>query len=283
MSKKSVGSENQDITITSIPVIMRKFHLIFGIKINDLSDQELRQMIFGWLSGNEAKTIVTPNPEFFLLSKKDKEFCEFLKKSDLSLPDGVGLVYAVAALTDSFLKYRHTGVDAVDLLVSTGVKIVFVGAHPEIAKAAVVKLKNKCPSANIITVNPGIVSSDGTPPPEIINEIAAAKPQILAVVLGQGKQEKFIAKVLPNLPSVRIAIGVGGALDMIAGFHPRAPFLMRQMGLEWLWRLFLEPKRWPRIFRAVFVFPADVVWATLQKHCFWRACLRVALVLIKRK
>lgn len=256
---------------------------IFDIKISDLSPIELDRLIFSWLKGDQPKTIVTPNPEFILLARQDKEFVQLLNRADLSLPDGVGLEYAVAALTDSFLKNRHTGVDTLERLAGSGASLALVGGQTNIAEQASRQLQKKFLTTNIIVVDPGDISNGGTPSESTIKNLQQAAPAILAVALGQGKQEKFIAKILPHLPSVRIAIGIGGALDMLAGRLPRAPHFMRQIGLEWLWRLLIEPKRWPRIFRAVIVFPAAVVWTTKTEHRFWRACLRVTTILVKRK
>jgi len=250
-------------------------HHLFDLQFHDLSDQELSQTISDYLNGDKPKAIVTPNPEFFLLARHDQEFKQLLNQADLALPDGVGLKYAVAALTDQKLEHRHTGVDTLEYLASTGARLALVGGKKEVAEKAVEKLEDKFPNADIVIIDPGKIPEDGTPTTELIEEIKQKAPKILAVALGQGKQEKFIAKILPELPSVRIAIGIGGALDMISGLRPRAPMFMRQIGLEWLWRLFIEPKRWRRIFRATVVFPIIVISATITEHRFWKACHNV--------
>ena len=93
----------------------------------------------------------------------------------------------------------------------------------------------------------------------LLSRINSARPIILFVAFGQGKQEKWIFHHLDLLPSVRVAIGVGGALDFIAGEIKRAPVWLQKIGWEWLYRLTQEPKRWPRIINAVVVFPALVI------------------------
>ena len=82
-------------------------------------------------------------------------------------------------------------------------------------------------------------------------------------------------EVLSAFPDVRVAIGVGGALEMLGGVLPRAPEAWRNRGLEWLWRLGLEPRRFVRIARAVLVFPTVVALATLKQKKFLSACRRV--------
>ena len=74
------------------------------------------------------------------------------------------------------------------------------------------------------------------------------------VAFGHGKQEKWIAQNLRDLPSVKIAMGVGGAFDFISGHVKRAPKFMRRIGLEWVWRLILQPCRVGRILKATIVF-----------------------------
>ena len=89
------------------------------------------------------------------------------------------------------------------------------------------------------------------------------KPDILFVAFGHGKQEKWINEYLRDLPSVKIAMGVGGAFDYLSGQTSRAPLWMRKIGLEWLYRLIREPKRLKRIWRAVIIFPIYFVKSAL--------------------
>ncbi len=89
---------------------------------------------------------------------------------------------------------------------------------------------------------------------DLTERIAATTPDVLFVALGHGKQERWIRDHLSRLPSVKIAIGVGGALDYYSGRKRRAPGFFRTLHLEWLWRLCSEPRRAFRIFEATFVF-----------------------------
>ncbi len=94
---------------------------------------------------------------------------------------------------------------------------------------------------------------------EVINEISTHTPRFIFVALGHGKQELWIAKNIHLLPENSIVIGVGGSFALLSGTIKRAPCFMRKIGLEWLWRLIKEPQRFPRIFRAVIVFPIKVL------------------------
>ena len=90
--------------------------MILGIPIHDIDEVNLLLRLREWLLGKEQKLVVTPNPEFMLLAQKDAHFRDILKQADLSLPDGVGLRFAAAALTDTYLHFRHTGVDTLERL-----------------------------------------------------------------------------------------------------------------------------------------------------------------------
>ena len=76
---------------------------------------------------------------------------------------------------------------------------------------------------------------------------------------GAPDQEYFLESLRGRSESVRLVMGVGGAFDFLTGKLPRAPRVFRVIGLEWLWRLFLQPSRWKRIWRAVVVFPIAVI------------------------
>lgn len=252
-------------------------HRILDIPIDDVSDIELDQTLTKWAMGNTAKLIITPNPEFLLLSRRDESFKSILQKSDLSLPDGVGLRFAVAALTDQTLEHRQTGVDLVERLMhiatKTGKHLVVVDGFDRSAELSRFRFEQQFPGIHLSVFQPGSISNSVSD--ELVHRLNEMHPEILLVALGQRKQEKFIEEILTKIPSIRIAVGVGGAFDMLGGLKPRAPLWMRKLGLEWLWRVCIEPRRFGRIFRAVFVFPLIVISCTLTSHRFWKAILSV--------
>ena len=264
---------------------MRDFEL-FGVRISDLSTGELTDRLSGWLSSDTSYAIVTPNPEFVLAARRDPSFVELLNRADLSLPDGVGLRFATSALTGDRLSHRHTGVDTLLLLAKLcaeqGRRLVLVGGGPGVAESAADAMRAWFVDIDVSTVDVGIVSSDernaGRVSSDRMKSTSLENADVVAVALGMEKQERFIealrtsAPPNPPHPSPRIYIGVGGALDMIAGTKRRAPAFVRRVGLEWLWRLVIEPRRFRRIFNAAVVFPAVVVWDTLRRHRFVAAC-----------
>ena len=89
---------------------------------------------------------------------------------------------------------------------------------------------------------------------ELIQRINKTKPDIIFVAFGSPKQEEWIHESLKRIPSVKLAIGVGGSFDFISGKTKRAPLIFQKLWLEWLWRLILEPRRIGRIYNATVKF-----------------------------
>ncbi len=258
---------------------------LFGVRIDDCSREAVAEMFLDWLTGATSKKVFTPNPEFLLLARQQPEFAQILNSADLRLPDGVGLRFASAALADHVIADRFPGVEVLGMLAELcrhqGVRLLLLGSSISTERAAKA-LRQKFSGLDVLCVDPGEVGEAGELRQEIVQEIRQAAPTVLAVGLGQGKQEACITKYAVTWPSVRIAIGVGGAFAMIGGTLPRAPRALRRVGLEWLWRLAIEPKRLPRIWRAVVVFPAMVAREALQQRRFWRAVVKTVPEVFKQ-
>jgi N-acetylglucosaminyldiphosphoundecaprenol N-acetyl-beta-D-mannosaminyltransferase len=191
-----------------------------------------------------------------------------LGSADLALPDGTG-VMLVQTLRDGRSVRRWPGVEIAAFLVrlaaERGETVAFVGGAPDVAERAVARWRT-LPGLKVIVVGAGVeVDEDGSTRPaerddDMVDAIRSAAPAIVLVGLGAPKQERWIARHADSFPSVRVMIGVGGAFDMWAGSRRRAPRAFRTLGLEWLWRLALEPRRLPRIIRATVVFPVLAVF-----------------------
>jgi len=257
-------------------------HNIFRVPFDDISTNEMTDLFLKWLNGTQAKIIFTPNPEFLLRARANSGFRNLLNQSDLSLADGVGVKFAIAALTDKHLENRQTGIDTLILLAEicsrTNKKLVLLGGKNSVSQSAANALKKQFPNLQVQSIDLGFIlgnSETVSISDELIDEINKSVPNVLAVALSFGKQERFIFEIKKQIPSLNIVIGVGGALDTISGSLKRAPLWMRKNGLEWLWRVCIEPRRFSRIFRAVFVFPLVVISCTLTSHRFWKAVIRV--------
>lgn len=213
---------------------------ILGVKIDDISMDQAVEIVVGWLKGNGQHFIVTPNPEFVMAAQVDEEFKRILNNADLAIPDGVGL--KIGSDTENTI----AGVDFLERLCKvsseSGFTTGFLGGRYEVAKKAAECLKKNYPGLKVI------FAEDGGEVDEMGNVLSSMytdplpKIDLLLVAFGQVKQEKWIAKNLPHLP-VKVAMGVGGSFDEISGRAPRIPGWVQNMGLKWLVRLILEPRR----------------------------------------
>lgn len=231
--------------------------------MDDFTRSEALQRIDDLMQTSGQHLITTPNPEIVVAAQHDPEFRKILNQAALALADGVGLKF-VSWLLHQPLKERIAGSDFIwdiaKLAAEKGYTLYLLGGEEGVAERAAVKLKMQNAKLKIVG------AESGSSPLKLsfdtkltfVQSIRTAVPDILFVALGHGKQEKWIAQHLKELPSVKIAMGVGGALDFIAGHVRRAPRLLRLLGLEWLWRLLRQPWRLPRIWRAVVIFPLKV-------------------------
>ena len=107
-----------------------------------------------------------------------------------------------------------------------------------------------------------------TPYPSYIlhNELSEFEPDIVFVAYGSPKQEEWINQNMHRYPPIKLMMGVGGALDFIAGNTARAPLRLQNHALEWFWRLYKRPSRLVRVLRAVLVFPVFILLSRLKKH-----------------
>jgi N-acetylglucosaminyldiphosphoundecaprenol N-acetyl-beta-D-mannosaminyltransferase len=248
-------------------------HRLFGLNIDDLTDNELYDLLVSYLSSEKTIRIATPNPEMIVDANKDSYFANSLSRMDLNLPDGVALRYAVSALTNNTLINRHTGIDTLDTIFSICERqkktVLLFGANKQIlesAKANILKKHN----LEISVLNPGVlelVNGKLKIEKDIIDQIDEIGPEVIIIALSHKKQIAFMDNNY-SFQGIKIMIGVGGALDMIAGSSLRAPKFMRRCGFEWLWRLLIEPTRIGRIIKATIIFPYIVMLQAIRERKF---------------
>ena len=214
---------------------------ILGISFDDLTREEAKEAGAALLHSPDFHYVVTPNPEFILAADKDLEFQKILNRADLALPDGIGVVYS-AKILGTPLKGRVTGFDfacdMLDVLDEMGGRLYLLGAKPGVAEEAGRRILETHPNIVLCGTHDGYFQ-DSDP---VAREGAQAQPDLLFVCLGAPKQEKWISRV-GLLTGAKLAIGLGGALDVFAGNVERAPEQWQKAGLEWAYRLKKEPKR----------------------------------------
>jgi N-acetylglucosaminyldiphosphoundecaprenol N-acetyl-beta-D-mannosaminyltransferase len=249
---------------------------IGDIFVHDLTPEKLTEVVEKALLHEQGLRLVTPNPEMIVASVRNKQFTSALSTADLALPDGVGLWYASRFLAFHGL-HRLTGIAAVRLLCKVAAKqkkTVGVIGNGEISlKSAVDRLEKEIIGLKFDLINdPGLISSSGSGEndEELIKIIKKSNIRLLFVAFGAPKQELWAQRMHNQLPGV-ITIGVGGAFDYLGNKVSRAPEWVQHIGLEWLYRVCRQPKRLPRIIRAVIFFPCLAVWYTIVRKLRYEA------------
>lgn len=224
---------------------------ILGVKIDKETMASAIGKFENFLKDGRQHYIVTPNPEIIVLAQKDDEFRDILNESDLAIPDGIGIVFA-SAIIGGRIKERVSGTDLMENILKKSMgKIFLLGGENGSAK----KISERF--SNIVGFSENIEG--------VQNEINKSGAEILFVALGAPKQEKWIASNLKKIPCVKVAMGVGGAFDFISRNIMRAPNFLRRIGLEWLWRFFLQPWRIKRICAAAINFPFLVLESKFRR------------------
>ena len=214
---------------------------VLGIRFDDLTREEAAQAGAALLEEDKFHYVVTPNPEFILAAEKDSEFTQVLNGADLVLADGIGVVYS-AKIQGTPLKGRVPGIEfAVDMLSclnQRGGRLYLLDAKPGVAEEAGRHITEQYPGISLCGTQDGYFKDEEA----VLLKVAAARPDLLFVCLGAPKQEKWMAR-WGRHTGARLAIGLGGALDVFAGRVERAPQSWQKLGLEWAYRLKKEPQR----------------------------------------
>lgn len=233
-----------------------------GVDVCTGNMKETLQEINTIIENREPSFIVAINPEKLMKASVDEKLKNVLNSAALQIPDGMGVVYA-SKLNGGKIKSRVTGIDLMnnicELGSEKGYKIFMLGAKPQVAQRAAGILKEKYNNINIIGVMDGYFKSDT----EVINKVLEVKPDILFVALGSPRQEYWIKKNMDIL-RVPLCMGVGGSYDVICGNIKRAPKWMCDLGLEWFYRLIIEPWRFTRML-SLPVFLTKVIFERVKK------------------
>ena len=225
---------------------------ILGVPFLPLREEEVRERMARLCRETGAAGVFTPNPELLLSAQKDPSFLGLLRSADLLLPDGVGVLLA-ARLRGTPLPQRITGIDTAEWLLSyaaaQGLSVFLLGGREGVAREAAERLMRRWEGLRICGVHHGYFDKAANSPDQkaILRLLREAKPDLLFVCLGSPAQERWIGENAHRIPSLRLAMGLGGCLDVWSGRVRRAPKAFRAIGCEWLWRALREPTRIPRL------------------------------------
>lgn len=227
---------------------------ILGVRINNIDMDEAMAKIDGYFASDELNYIYTPNPEIVMRAGRDEEFKKIINSASLNLCDGIGLMIA-SKLKKKPLKSRVTGYDTsikiLELMNERHLSLFLLGAKPGIAEKAIERINNDYPNIVIAGYNNGYFNgshnghASSNEEEALIQKINDSKADAIFVGMGAGYQEKFIYYNKDKLKT-KLAIANGGVIDVLAGNVKIAPAFIRKIGMEWLYRLIKEPKRFKR-------------------------------------
>lgn len=217
---------------------------ILGYKIFSKSKKEFLKLIDTY----EKVNIISGNPEVLYNGIKDEMLRKsFTNDTSVIIPDGVGTVLA-SKIASKPVDEKIAGIEVMDEILrkckTDNKKVYLLGAKKEVVEKAKRAIEEKFRGIDIVGYHDGyfdIENCDG-----LIEEIIALKPYAIFVAMGCPRQEIFIERNLRRLPC-KIFMGVGGSFDVYAGNTKRAPKVMINLGLEWLYRVSKEPWRVKRL------------------------------------
>ncbi|HYE22187.1 MAG TPA: WecB/TagA/CpsF family glycosyltransferase [Verrucomicrobiae bacterium] len=265
---------------------------IAEILVDRITRQETINRISEYVRSGKRGYAVTVYSEFIVFAQSDPEYKQVLNNAALSLPDGVGIIWAAKYLS---LKASNK-IQALWQIVYTGASLIFapsycrtilpeqvigsriiwdiaemcqkqnfsmalVGGEQNVSQVTAEKLKTVCPSLKINLAISNNVPFDQA----LVQKIASSNSDILLIAYQPPKQEKWLAANI-NALNVKMAMGVGGTFDYISGHRLNVPKLVSQLGLEWFWRLITQPWRVKRIWNAIIVFISIVYRYKLKQQ-----------------
>jgi N-acetylglucosaminyldiphosphoundecaprenol N-acetyl-beta-D-mannosaminyltransferase len=221
---------------------------VLGCEIDRVDMTEALRRCRRYLAeGSGGHQHMAVNAAKIVASRRDSELLHEMNACDLVTADGQAVVWASRLLGDP-LPARVTGIDLMEELLALAdrdaYRVFILGAHPRVLSQAVRRLHARHPGLTIAGARDGYFAHADEP--EVVAQIRAARPDLLFVAMPTPRKERFLATWRARL-DVPFAMGVGGAVDVLAGETRRAPQILQRFGLEWAFRVAQEPRRlWRR-------------------------------------
>lgn len=216
---------------------------LHGVRVDRVTMAETIETIDGFIRDGGPHHVVTLDASMCVFARDDAELRRIVENAELVTPDSAGVLWACRTYGTP-LAGRVSGVEIVEELCrlspERGYRLFFFGSAPGVAEDAANTFRSRYPCCRIVGARDGFFGPDDEG--AIVEQVRAAKPDILCVALGIPKQEKWIARHRAAL-GVPVLIGVGGTFDVHSGRVKRAPLWMQRLSLEWLYRLAMNPRK----------------------------------------
>jgi N-acetylglucosaminyldiphosphoundecaprenol N-acetyl-beta-D-mannosaminyltransferase len=240
---------------------------VLGVRVNVIQIPEVVKIVKQWvIRRDNGRYVAVTGMHGVTEAQHDARFKEILNAADLTVPDGMPLVW-LGRLRGFQLKRRVYGPELMLAVCAevakTGVRHFFYGATPSTLESLTAALTRRSPNIEIAgMISPPFRTLTAAEDREFVTQINAARPDILWIGLSTPKQERWMYDHRDRL-DVPAMIGVGAAFDIHAGRTKQAPVWMREHGLEWLYRLVHEPRR---LWRRYLVFGSEFVFLVLRDY-----------------
>lgn len=225
--------------------------LVLGVRIDAVQIPEVVGRFEAWIrEKGKSRFVAVCNVHMVMEAHHDRRFMQMLNSSGLTVPDGKPLTW-LGRRWGFKLKRRVYGPellqDFLSLTRGRGYRHFFYGGHPEVTETMVARLRQRFPELDIAGYySPPFRTLTEAEDRRVVERINQSRPDIVWVGLGCPKQERWMYEHRDSLQSP-VMVGVGQAFNIVAGTLKQAPRWMRERGLEWLFRLLLEPGRlWRR-------------------------------------
>lgn len=221
---------------------------VLDVDFLSISMEEALSMLQQVIDSGQKETVSFINADCLNISCTDESYRSILQSQDIVFPDGAGINIACRVLGERLVANLN-GTDLIPELwkiaQTKGYRFYLLGAAPGVSDRMQTKLEETYPGLQVVGSHDGYFDHD-TESESVIEKINAAEPNIVLVAFGAPHQEKWIDKHKGALDA-NLVFGVGGLFDFYSGDKKRAPLWMRNGGIEWMYRLYLEPGRlWRR-------------------------------------
>ena len=222
---------------------------LLGCPFDPITENHAVDLVFEWkrAPGRQTHHIITVNVAILMMAKDDPKLAEAIERADLVVVDGKPLVWTSKWL-GSAVPEKVSGVDLMRRLLEAGnergLSVFLLGTTQERLDVLEPAIRAKYPNVVIAGTRNGYFKAPDYP--DVTRQIRESKADLLLVGMPAPFKEIWCEEHREALATPAV-LGVGGAFDVLAGFVPRAPRVMQEAGLEWAWRLAMEPRKlWKR-------------------------------------
>ncbi|MBP1294557.1 N-acetylglucosaminyldiphosphoundecaprenol N-acetyl-beta-D-mannosaminyltransferase [Bradyrhizobium elkanii] len=242
---------------------------LLGVEFDAVTlDQAAQRCVDICRRSNNSHIVMTINASHLCMMRRDAELAHACSAADMTVADGMPVVWAIRA-SGQHMPERVAGIDLMEGLLraaaSNGLCVYFLGAHQDVVEKLVRVCEARFPQLKIAGFRNGYFGPDEHD--VIVDEIRASGAHILFIGLPSPFKEVWSERYRERL-QVPVILGVGGSFDVLAGFIKRAPRLFQSLGLEWFWRLMMEPRK---LWRRYLSTNSEFIWLALREVVARRA------------